>query len=546
MRKLAPALLLAVGVICAIALLVVWSKRPPPSATTVHTISPVAHESVPAAPTPIETAAEPKIDPATRDLLAAVKRLLMRKDVRPNEAVITFKDDAALARFLARAGREGLTVVGELNGLRAVRVRFDNPNALANDITDNAGDYSDLSGNYLVSAPPAPTKEQRAALNQVAFGNDALPFIGATGDRSQWGRGITIAVLDTGVGADPTFGSGRVTALDIGFGTTPGKAADDGHGTSVASLAAGIAPDAGGVAPAANVLSIRVTDASGASDIFTLAQAIVAAVDAGANVLNVSMGGYGTNAALTNAITYANNHGAVVVAAAGNDQAAQLNWPAADPRVVSVGAVDKAEQQVTFSNSGPQLQLTAPGYGVQTAWLDGQRAYVDGTSASAPLVSGAIAALVSQNPAMTPSQAAELLARTASDAGAPGDDPAYGHGILNLSWAMNASNPSYVDTAIASHYFDAATNTMEFVVQNRSGHAVAGLSLTVSANGAGSSYALPDLTPGATTVVKQLVDNSQFNAAGQLQFTTTLVNPSGITDQMPVNNRRASVLTRGQ
>src|SRR6185295_11172621 len=102
---------------------------------------------------------------------------------------------------------------------------------------------------------------------------------------------------------------------------------------------------------------------------------------------------------------YAGNRGAVIVAAAGNDQAAQLAWPAADPRVVSVGAIDAAEQQVSFSNSGPQLQITAPGYGVQTAWLNGQRASVDGTSVSSPLVAGAIAAVMSQSPGLSPQQA---------------------------------------------------------------------------------------------------------------------------------------------
>jgi hypothetical protein len=515
---------------------------------TQPTAQRVVAEPTAASPNPEPAAASETqpIDPHARALLEAVKQLLRRKDVRPNEAVIAFKDDAAMARFRARAGKNGLTIVGELNGSRAARVRFDDAAALGSDIVQNPGDYDDLSGNYLVTTPQAPTKEQREALNQIAFGNDALPFIGATGDRSQWGRGVTIAILDTGVGADPTFGSGRINALDIGLGTSPGKAGDDGHGTSVASLAAGMAPDAAGVAPAADVLSIRVTDARGTSDIFTIAQGIVAAVDAGAKIVNISMGGYGTNDALSYAIGYASDHGAVIVAAAGNDQAAQLNWPAADPRVISVGAVDKAEQQVLFSNSGAQLQLTAPGYGVQTAWLDGQRALVDGTSASAPLVSGAIAALLSQNPALTPAEAVQILTRTASDAGAPGDDPAYGHGILNLGWAMNVNNPGYIDTAIASHYFDAQSNTMEFVVQNRSARAVSGLTLAVNTNSSSNSYTLPDLAPGASTVIRQPVDNSLFNGVGQIQYATSLTNPLGITDQVPRNNRRASVLTRGK
>ncbi|HVS52216.1 MAG TPA: S8 family serine peptidase, partial [Opitutaceae bacterium] len=229
---------------------------------------------------------------------------------------------------------------------------------------------------------------------------------------------------------------------------------------------------------------------------------------------------------------------------AGNDQAAQLAWPAADPRVISVGAVDKAEQQVSFSNSGPQLQLSAPGYGVQTAWLDGQRAYVDGTSASAPIVAGAIAAVLSQNPALTPLQAAQLLERTANDAGAPGADPAFGNGILNLGWAMNSGTPGYVDTAVSSHYFDAANNQMQFVVQNRSAQPVSGLTLKITAGNSESARLVPMLAPGETFVVTWPNATALTAAAGgSVRFTTELVNPAGLTDVVPANNRRASVLT---
>lgn len=547
-KTIALLLLAGVAVVCGVSLVWLWHNDPARVAVTPPTAaaSPVAARpsASPAVTTSSASTAEVALRPAARALLDAVQRLLLRKDIRPNETVLTFKDDAAIARFLQRAGRAGLSILGQLDGLRSVRVHYDDLAALQNELTQNAADYDEVAGNYVFSVPQVPTKQDRAAINEVPFGNNALAFIGATGDRTQWGRGVTIAVLDTGVAADPTFGTGRVSTLDVGMGTSPGHGADDGHGTSVASLAAGSSPDAAGVAPAANILSLRVTDASGSSDIFTIAQAIVTATDAGAKVINVSLGGYGTNAALTNAITYAENHGAVIVAAAGNDQAAQLAWPAADARTISVGAVDRAGQQVTFSNSGPQLQLTAPGYGVQTAWLDGQRAYVDGTSASAPFVSGAIAALLSQNPSLTPTEAAQILTKTASDAGAPGADPAYGNGILNLGWAMNINNPAYVDTAIASHYFDAAQNQMDFVVQNRSGRAVSNLSLTITANAQSNSYVVPNLGAGQSQVIKVPVDGSQFNSLGQIQYTTTLVNPLGVTDQVPANNRRTSVLTK--
>lgn len=544
-----PSPLRTVALLLAGAVLLGWLWRSsrhaaPRSATPRTALRPTSPAVAPALET--DTVPDPfaaSLDPETRALLAALERNTNRRDVRPREALLAFKDDAAMRAFLDRAAKSGLTLLGQADSLRTVRVRYDDFSALQNELRRNAGDYSAVSANPLVNIPTVPPKENRAALDQIPFGNDTLAFLGATGDRSQWGRGTTIAILDSGVATDATFGAGRLRALDIGLGIAPGKGEGDGHGTSVASLAAGMSPDAAGVAPAANILSIRVTDAAGVSDIFTLSQGIVAAVDAGARIVNVSLGGYATNATLSNAIAYAQERGAIVVAAAGNDQAAQLAWPAADTRVVSVGAVDKAEQQVSFSNSGPQLKLSAPGYGVQTAWLDGQRAYVDGTSASAPLVSGAIAAVMSQNPSLTAQQAVQLLTRTASDAGAPGADPAFGNGILNLGWAMNSGTAGYIDTAISSHYFDAENNQMDFVVQNRSGQPVSGLRLDASIAGMAMSWSVPSLTPGETFVAKAPVDAATLKNNGGIRYATQLVNPTGLVDRVPANNRKSSVLT---
>ncbi len=542
MKKiLLPVVALAVGVISAVLLLWLWSQDREGARR---------HRAVRAEPAPA-VAAPPAVadaapDAFTRRLLAALEQLLTRADTRAKEGVLTFKDEAAYRRFLARAQKAGLTILGQLDALRAVRVRYDSFAALRGDLLANADDYAGVSANYLMTIPGPPAKDDRAAMAAVPFGNRALEYLGvdlASAARSTWGQGVTIAVLDTGVARDATFGDYRVRYLDLGLGIAAGNGNEDGHGTAVASLAAGAAFDAPGVAPAANLLSIRVTDANGLSDLFTVAQAILAATDAGAKVINVSLGGYATSAALDAAIGYASDHGAVIVAAAGNDQAAQLAWPAADARVVSVGAIDAAEQQVTFSNSGPQLQITAPGYGVQTAWLNGQRVTVDGTSVSAPIVAGAIAAVLSQNPSLTPQQAWQALQQTTSDAGAPGVDADYGHGILNLGWAMNRLDLSRVDTAVSSHYYDATSHEMEFVVQNRSALAVAGLTLAIDAAGTGSTQPIPPLAPGATYVVKVPVAPTALAAAGSMKFVTQLVNPAGLTDAVPANNRKSSVLS---
>ena len=533
---------LALGGICAALLLWLWvhDRADAQRLRAARADAPLALTPAPA------PAANPAPNPVTLSLLAALQTLLTRNDTRAKEAVLSFKDEDAYRRFLARAQKSGLTLLGQLDALRTAHVRYDAFSALQKDLLDNSADYDAVSANYVMTIPGPPAKDDRAPVDAVPFGNRALQFLGvdpAASARAAWGQGVTIAVLDTGIARDATFGDARVRYLDIGLGTAAGTGSDDGHGTAVASLAAGAAPDAPGVAPAANLLSIRVTDSTGASDLFTVAQAILAATDAGAKIINISLGGYATSATLDAAIAYARDQGAVIVAAAGNDQAAQLAWPAADSRVISVGAVDAAGQQVSFSNSGPQLSLTAPGYGVQTAWLDGGRVTVDGTSISAPLVAGTIAAVLSQTPSLTPTQAWSVLQQTASDAGPPGDDPDYGHGILNLGWAMNRNDPTRIDTAISSHYYDAANHEMDFVVQNRSALDVTGLTLAIDAAGTPSTQLIPPLAPGAIYVAKVPVDAAALAAGASLRYTTQLINPSGVTDAVPANNRKSSVLS---
>lgn len=530
------------GVACAAFLLWLWRG---PAETIASADAPAAATpSPPANPPAISSAIAPH-DPspsaAIRRLLEELVRSLGRRDTRPNEAVLTFKDDAALRRFLDRAHGAGLTVLARIEALRSVRVRFEDAAQLRDEVGDNAADYAAAGANALVMIPQPPAAENRPPVEQAPFGNQTLAFLGASGN-ADWGRGVTVAILDTGVAPDTTFGA-RLHRLDIGLGTTPGTGSADGHGTGVAALAAGAASDAAGVAPGANILSIRVTDTTGVSDLFTLSQGIVAAADAGAKVINISLGGYATASVLDAALDYARERGALVVAAAGNDQAAQLTWPAADRRVVSVAAVDAAGQQVSFSNSSEQLQVSAPGYRVQTAWLDGQRAYVSGTSASAPLVAGAIAAVMSQHPGLGAADAAQIVLKSTSEAGPAGSDPAFGSGILNVGWAMNRTNTAYVDTAIATHLYDAEKNQVQVIVQNRSGRPVTGMTMDVSASNLAMKYHVPSLSPGETWTARVPADAIALRNSGSLTIRTELSNPADVEDRIPSNNKRTSVIT---
>lgn len=471
-------------------------------------------------------------------LLAALRPATGTRGARPNEAVLTFKDADAFQRFLAAASAAGLDVRGRIDGLLTMRVGAGSLADLARGLLPFIGDLQDAGANPYVFTPQPPPVEERAAQRHQPFGDRTLAFLGIEGDHRLWGRGVTIAVIDSGIAGEASFGAGRIRHLDLGLGTRP----LDGHGTAVAALAAGDGTGTTGVAPAASLLSVRVTDADGLSDTFTVAQAIVAAVDAGAQVLNISLGAYQNHSTLTRALDYAFAQGAVVVASAGNDQAGVLTWPAADPRVISVGAVDALEQQVTFSNSGDTLRMAAPGYGITTAWLDETRVSFSGTSASAPLVTGAIAAVMSQSPGLSAAQAWKVLATHSSEAGPPGSDPHYGQGILNVGWAMARTDPTRLDTAVASHHFNESTGQLEVVVQNRSNQGLAGLQLSVQTNAGTSTNTLRWLAPGATSVVTVPVDQTALKAGKVQIFRSELLNPGGMQDAIPSNNRKTSSL----
>lgn len=461
-----------------------------------------------------------------------------RPDTRAHEAVLIFKNDDGYRRFLARAAQVGVIVAGQIDALHVARVRVRAYDTFAADLLARAADYGGVSANTYVTMPPPPAAASTSP--QYAVGNALLATLGvpAGTDTSSWGRGVVIAVLDGGASPDPALGA-RLRYLDIGLGYA-GTGASGLHGTAVASVAAGSAVDAPGLAPSATVISIRVIDTDDKADIFTVTQGIVAAVDAGARLVNLSLGGYSTSEALSRAIAYAADHGALVVAAAGNDGAGRLVWPAADPRVVSVAATDANGRLASFSNAGPSLVLAAPGVGVQAAGLAGERRLFSGTSAAAPVVTGALAVLLSLDPALTPAAALGLLTTHADDGGAAGPDALYGNGVVNLGWTLARADATRVDTAVSSHHYDAEAAALDVVLQNRSARTVSNLLLTISINDHVSTRAIPSLAPGQSLAVPVPVDAA--TAAAPITLRTRLDNPEGVIDAVPANNTRASLI----
>jgi subtilisin family serine protease len=228
-------------------------------------------------------------------------------------------------------------------------------------------------------------------------------------------QAVTIAVVDTGANVRvPELAGRQLAAYDV---RTHGRDVRDlnGHGTKVASLIAGSSGPA-------RLLIIRAGSSSGAFSDADEAAAIRYAVDHGARIVNLSLGGPGTSSVERSAVRYAIACGVLVVAAAGDDYANRPEYPAAllGSAGLAVGAVTSSGSPAPFSNTGPWVSVAAPGE--------------DGTSFAAPVVSAAAARIWSANPALTARQVVDLLQETASGHGVRSD--ALGFGVIDVAGAL--------------------------------------------------------------------------------------------------------------
>jgi serine protease len=412
---------------------------------------------------------------------------------------------------------------------------------------------------------------------QWHYGQIHLP---AAWDISTGDGARIVAVIDTGETAHPDLVARQIAGYD--FISDPANAGDgdgidpdptdvgDGngvkpssfHGTHVAGTI-GADTDNGlgvaGVTWAGRVQHLRVLGKLGGST-FDVANAVRYAARLSnvsgtvpperADVINLSLGGPGFSQTLEDAVDAARAAGVVLFAAAGNNNSTAPFYPAAYGSVISVSAVDLQGKKAPYSNTHATVALAAPG-GDLGADLDGDGhpdgvlstlyddsslpaqpvyGYYNGTSMASPHAAGVAALVLSVDSSLLPAQVQSILESTATDLGAPGKDPVYGHGLVNAYQAVLAASQGVPTTPVLglstqSLSFGASLVTLDVQVANLGGGLLSVGPIAVSTQSGGgwlaaSAIPAPNPTTTDTLAVRVQVDRTALAEgayAGEVQ-----------------------------
>lgn len=273
----------------------------------------------------------------------------------------------------------------------------------------------------------------------------------AAWDSCSQGEGVIVAVVDTGIDLDhPDLQANLVSGRSFVSGVSSPDD-DEGHGTHVAGIVAGVSNNGGiiGVAPKASLMPVKVLNDQGSGWTYDIADGIEWAVDNGAGVINLSLGSVDKSSTLQAAVDYATNQGALLVAAGGNcgDSLYFLSgctyqdqpvYPAGYTNVMAVASTDSSDNQSSFSNEGSYIEIAAPGSNIYSTYPSAGYATMSGTSMASPHVAGLAALIWSQNPSWTNQEVRAQIRATAQDLGSSGWDSKFGYGRIDADAALNS------------------------------------------------------------------------------------------------------------
>ena len=248
------------------------------------------------------------------------------------------------------------------------------------------------------------------------------------------GASTPVAVLDSGVDTTHPDLAGRLIA-GWNFVTNSSNVTDTtGHGTAVTGVVGAVTNNGQGVAAGVwqnPIMPLVVVDSNDYAAYSNIAAAIQYAADHGARVISLSVGGSMASSLLQNAVNYAWNAGAVVVAASMNNSSSTPFYPAACANAIAVSASDEDDKLAGFSDYGSWITVAAPGTNIMTTTRGGGYQPWQGTSLATPVVASVAALAFAANPSLTAQQLVRLLEQNADDIGPAGFDNSFGWGRVN-------------------------------------------------------------------------------------------------------------------
>lgn len=448
-----------------------------------------------------DTAEEPETKRVSREELAYL----------PDELILRAADHTSLRRLESELDKHGIKIIRSVDQLGLVRVKLPDGMTVpaAEEMMRDIGDVAETIRNIRTEVPKEirelPMLGPGQTMKPVLDEGRKLINMGDALKQATYGNNVIVALLDTGVDASHPDLSDRVIG-GYNFVDDNGDISDNNtHGTACAGIIVSSSKSTEGtrgIAPEAYLLPVKVMNDKGKGESFAVIEGMVYAIDQGARILNLSIGTRGMCSALNDAIQYAIKKGALVVASAGNDGTPEILMPAGYKDVICVGAVDANYQHAPFSNYGEALDIVAPGVAINTTATEDGYIQFSGTSAAAPFVSGALAAIISENPHLSSAKIRERLLAGADNLGYAGRDEYYGEGMLNLKRALTKDTDAIYDGAVSALFFEpnelilGQAAVIHFILENQGNKPLTRAKFIYRIDGAQDEKPLETLEPG--------------------------------------------------